>query len=134
MTTFRWFALLVLASMPVSSHSAAPKAFDAVMSVNASRLNSSDYFLTTDAHFYYLGFRLSAADQFEAEFLFLTRFKDELDGIFTVLCAESSMLLKDNNQYQFNFSKNTIVEDRSHLFLATISTKVIFSEKKKVCM
>ena len=126
-------ALLAVFAMPNIGDTSEPKYWRKVLKDNRLDLESFGTFVISQDGFHYLGFRVPDADPFEVEFLFLTRFKDEMDSIFNGLCKESNMSLKDNNQYQFTFSKNRMVENKWHVFIATVENSVILSQINTVC-
>lgn len=132
-SNLRVLVLLVVFVMPNIGDTSERQYWGKVLKDNRRDLESFGTFVKSHDGFHYLGFRVTGTDPGEVEFLFLTRFKDEMDGIFRKLCRESNMSLKDNNRYQFTFSKNTIVEDKWHVFIATIENTVILSERNKVC-
>jgi len=135
MTTsnLRILALLAAFAMPNIGDTSEPRYWREVLKDNRLDLESFGTFVILQDDFLYLGFRVPEADPSETDFVFLTRFKDEMDSIFSDLCKESSLALKDNNQYQFTFSKNRIVQDKWHIFIATIERSVILNEINSVC-
>ena len=135
MTTsdLRNLALILVMAMPNIASASEPKYWREVLKENWLDLESFGTFVILQDDFLYLGFRAPEADPSESDFVFLTRFKDEMDSIFSDLCKESSLALKDNNQYQFTFSKNWIVQDKWHIFIATIERSVILNEINSVC-
>lgn len=134
MTTFKITWLLVLSFYTASSLSSTAKPWDSLLLAHQSSLDSAGYFVSSDNHYYYLGFLFSEDDSLEAEFEFLLAFQDRISELLADLCNKSKTTLIDSYQFNFSFKKNVVEQTQGTVFITLIGKQVLREEAKRACI
>ena len=134
MTTFKIPWLLALALFSASSLSSSTKPWDTLLLTHQSSLDSAGYFVSSDNHYYYLGFLFSKHDSLEAEFEFLLAFQDRMSSLLGELCKESQSTLSDSYQFNFSFKKDVVHQTQGTVFITSVGKQVLRQEAKLACI
>ncbi len=133
MTTSKLLWLLALNLISVSSYSSDPIPWDDLLLENQRSLVAPGYFVSSDDHFYYLGFKSGQQDSLDAEFEFLLAFQDQVSDLLANLCEEFQSSLRDSYQFNVPFTKNMVEQTQGLMFVTSVSKKVLRQEARYAC-